>query len=192
MSSLAWRVRRRYKLLDMASQPTRNDGEETLEELDLEDAAVISHQSEVHRPARREAVQVDEPSIVVAPEPAPRESGARHATTRRGRRALEPTLLIRDRRQADELRLEMERRVRAIKRERLRSTLTWLVFGVVAFGLGGLVAVLVAKRTASEGPAPRIERALPERPPLGERASSVPAAQQPVTIDLDAVDSAAR
>jgi hypothetical protein len=87
--------------------------------------------------------------------------------------------------------MEMERRVRAIKRERLRSTLTWLVFGVLAFGLGGLVALLVARHNAAESPTPRVDRAMPEHPPLQERRR-MPGVAEPETIDLDAVDSAAR
>jgi hypothetical protein len=128
----------------MASQPTSDDGEESLEELDLDEAAVISHQSEVHAPARRQQVRVDERSIVVSEDPGP---DARHRPTTR-RRALEPTLLIRDRREADDMRREMEKRVNALKRAQLRSTVLWLVAGIVAFGLGGLIAVLVARRSA--------------------------------------------
>jgi len=178
----------------MASQPTLNDSEEALEELDLDDAAVISHQSELHTPARRQAVRVDEPSVVVLdnPEPSIHESGPRQAT-RRTNRAMEPTLMIRDRRAAAELRREMERRVQELKRQRLRSTLMWIVAGMVAFGLGGLLAVVVAKRqpvieAASGGnsPTPRIDRVVPEQPlPQQERAEEVR------TIDLD-VEAAQR
>src|SRR5690606_1615449 len=119
----------------MGSQPTSQDGDESLEELDLDDAAVISHQSEAHAPARRQAVQVDEPSVVVSGEAEPdvQRGDSRHATTRRGRRALEPTLLIRDRRQADELRAAMEQRVRQLRKERWRSALTWTIAGLFAF-----------------------------------------------------------
>ena len=190
---LPWRVARAtgIRLFGMASQPTTNGGDESLEELDLDDAAVISHQSEAHAPARRQAVQVDEPSVVVADhaEPDVQRSGARQATTRRGRRALEPTLLIRDRRQADELRAEMDRRVRQLQRERLRSTLTWAIAGLFAFALGGLIALLVSQRKAGERPAsvsgdaPSIERAVGE-------TQEQPAGRKPrrelETIDLDA------
>lgn len=171
----------------MASQPTLNDSEEALEELDLDDAAVISHQSELHTPARRQAVKVNEPSVVVLddPEPSLHDSGPRQAT-RRSSRAMEPTLMIRDRRAADELRREMERRVQELKRRRLRSALMWVVAGLVAFGLGGLLAVIVAKRQPNlEGaqlPAPRIDPAMPEQPlpePEQKRAEEVR------TIDLD-------
>ncbi len=122
-----------------------DDGEESLEELDLDDAAVISHQSEVHAPARRQAVQVDQPSVVVQQDPDQRQSGSRNAATRRARRALEPTLLVRDRR-ADDMRLEMEKRVRELKRRQLRSTLAWVVAGLLAFALGGLIALLAQQR----------------------------------------------
>jgi len=169
----------------MASQPTLNDSEEALEELDLDDAALISHQSELHTPARRQAVRVDEPSVVVLddPEPSIHESGPRQAT-RRGGRAMEPTLMIRDRRAANELRREMERRVRELKRQRLRSTLMWVVAGLVAFGLGGLLAVVVAKRQPAleeaQLPAPRIDPAVPELPaPEQQRPDEIR------TIDLD-------
>ena len=169
----------------MASQPTLNDSEEALEELDLDDAAVISHQSELHTPARRQVVRVDEPSVVVLDEPEPsiHESGPRQATTRRGNRAMEPTLMIRDRRAANELRREMEKRVRELKRQRVRSTLMWVVAGLVAFGLGGLLAVVVAKRQpaleAAQAPAPRIDPVVPEKPMTEPRAEDVR------TIDLD-------
>ncbi|HEY6723170.1 MAG TPA: hypothetical protein VI197_04035 [Polyangiaceae bacterium] len=188
----------------MASQPTLNDSEEALEELDLDDAAVISHQSELHTPARRQAVKVDEPSVVVLDDPEPNihESGPRQAT-RRGSRAMEPTLMIRDRRAATELRREMERRVRELKRQRMRSTLMWIVAGVVAFGLGGLLAVIVAKRQplfeGAQLPAPRIDPAVPEQP-LAEPGQPLAEPEQPLaepelpgqqhaqevrTIDLD-------
>lgn len=136
----------------MASQPTGDEADEGLEELDLEDAAVISHQSEVHAPARRQAVQVNEPSVVVAEQPAdnPRASGSRQTTTRRGRRALEPTLLIRDRREAEAMRAEIARRANQLKRQRMRSTLTWVVAGLLAFSLGGLIALFAAKRRPPE------------------------------------------
>jgi len=106
---------------------------------------------------------------------------------------MEPTLMIRDRRAAAELRREMERRVQELKRQRLRSTLMWIVAGMVAFGLGGLLAVVVAKRqpvieAASGGnsPTPRIDRVVPEQPlPQQERAEEVR------TIDLD-VEAAQR
>src|SRR6188768_2850179 len=132
----------------MASQRTLNDSEEALEELDLDDAALISHQSELHTPARRQVVRVDEPSVVVLDEPEPNihESGPRQATTRRGNRAMEPTLMIRDRRAANEMRREMERRIKEMQQRRVRSTLMWVVAGLVAFGLGGLLAFLVARR----------------------------------------------
>ena len=140
----------------MASQPTTEDGEESLEELDLDEAAVISHQSEVHAPARRQQVQVDQPSIVVAAEPEPQLGERRQVTQPRARRALEPTLLIRDRRAADDLRREMDLRIKAIKREQLRSTVLWFVLGILAFGLGGLIALLVARsRAGSSGAADR-------------------------------------
>lgn len=185
----------------MASQPTLNDSEEALEELDLDDAAVISHQSELHTPARRQAVKVDEPSVVVLddPEPNMHDSGPRQATTRRSSRAMEPTLMIRDRRAATELRREMERRVQELKRRRLRSTLMWVVAGLVAFGLGGLLAVIVAKRQPSlEGaqlPAPRIDPAVPEQQVPEQQAPEQAVPEEPVpeqkraqevrTIELD-------
>lgn len=169
----------------MASQPTLNDSEEALEELDLDDAAVISHQSELHTPARRQMVKVNEPSVVVLDEPEPNihESGPRQAT-RRGSRAMEPTLMIRDRRAANELRREMERRIQELKRQQVRSRLMWVVAGLVAFGLGGLLAVIVAKRQSPlEGaqlPAPRIDPAVPEQSlPQQQRAEEIR------TIDLD-------
>lgn len=174
----------------MASQPKAHDNEEGLEELDLDDAAVISHQSELHLPARRQAVQVDEPSVVVADDPEPNihESGPRQATTRRSRRALEPTLMIRDRRAASELRDEMERRVRELKQQQLRSTLMWVAAGLVAFGLGGLLALVVAKRQASARietdarmEANPVRQLDPARPAPGD----VRASEEPRTIDLD-------
>jgi|SRR6187399_613234 len=171
----------------MASQRTLNDSEEALEELDLDDAALISQQSELHTPARRQVVRVDEPSVVVLDEPEPtiHESGARQATTRRGNRAMEPTLMIRDRRAATELRQEMERRIKELQQRRVRSTLMWVVAGLVAFGLGGLLAFVVAKRqpvlqTSAESPSPRIEPVVPEKPLPNE-----PPAQEYRTIDLD-------
>ena len=167
----------------MASQRTLNDSEEALEELDLDDAAVISHQSELHTPARRQVVRVDEPSVVVLDEPEPNihESGPRQATTRRGNRAMEPTLMIRDRRAANEIRREMERRVKEMQQRRVRSTLMWVVLGLVAFGLGGLLAFVVAKQqTIAQSSPPRIEPVVPEKP-LPEQQPE----QEYRTIDLD-------
>jgi hypothetical protein len=161
----------------MASQPKNDEGDESLEELDLDDAAVISHQSEVHAPARRQPVHMDPRSIVVAedPEPGARHGASRQVTTRRGRRALEPTLLIRDRREADELRREMDKRVRAMKREQLRSTLMWLLAGVLAFGLGGLIALLVARRqVANASDAERVGSTV--EPPAAGQENNAPRA----------------
>lgn len=173
----------------MASQPTAHDNEESLEELDLDDAAVISHQSELHAPARRQAVQVNEPSVVVADDAEPNihESGPRQATTRRGRRALEPTLMIRDRRAADEMRLEMERRVLALKQQQLRSTLMWVVAGLVAFGLGGLLALVVAKRQASAQveTGAQIDDTVRQLDPARLAPDEVRPTEEARTIDLD-------
>ena len=116
------------------------------------------------------------------------DSGARQAATQRTRRALEPTLVIRDRREADELRKEMERRARVIERERLRSTLTWIAAGLFAFALGGLIAFVAARRDGTEvskGDGSTVQRIAPAEPePV--RANTPVREDELETIDLDA------
>jgi hypothetical protein len=120
-----------------------------------EEAAV---QHATHEPLRRVNVQEESRTIVVADDQA---TGAIERETRK----LEPytasraekTVVIRDRRAIEEIR-------KVGKKSSVSSLLLWIAAGLAAFGLGGALAVLTAKRDA---------------PPKAETVAARPIAAKP-------------
>jgi hypothetical protein len=120
-----------------------------------EEAAV---QHATHEPQRRVNVQEESRTIVVADDQA---AGAVDRETRK----LEPytasraekTVVIRDRRAIDEIR-------KVGKKSSASSLLLWIAAGLAAFGLGGALAVLTAKRDAPPKAEPVAARPIAAKP----------------------------
>jgi hypothetical protein len=169
----------------MAVPPHKDTEEDVLEELDLDDAALVSHQSAAHAPQPRANVKVDQPSIVLAEDVRSQPEHEPAPVRRRGKRSLEPTLVIRDRKQIDEL---QNLRKKHKSRQRARAILMWGFWGLLAFGLGGAIALFVAKRqahTLPEQPAEPAQRVYPVGQEPAPEAAPEPS-EGLRFIDLDA------
>jgi len=118
---------------------------EQLEELG--DDAIIAQQQSAHLPKPRVQVNEEARSVVISDHPAhaPKaaSSSQKLSAVKRSSRN-EKTVVIRDRRQVDELRRQMALH-RATSQTSHRGVLLWVVVGVVAFVTGGLVALLATK-----------------------------------------------
>lgn len=145
---------------------------EHLEELG--DDAIIAQQQGAHAPAPRAHITEEARSIVISDHPPPGEIRSSEAkipaqpgTLRRSERT-EKTVVIRDRRQIDELRRQMAARAPQPAAEpAARGLLLWVIVGVAAFVVGALVA-LVATRDEAEPAATApvaSELAPPKAPP---------------------------
>lgn len=169
----------------MAGPPHDDTDDEALEELDLDDAALLSQQSAAHAPVPRAKVDVVQPSVVLSDDlqadPAPPQPTP---VRRRGKRSLEPTLVIRDRRKIDDLRRLRQQQAREAQKGRTRVILVWGFLGLLAFGLGGAIALFAARS--------RVEAREP-RPATADEAGRLPTQAAPAApsaasrfIDLDA------
>ncbi|HET7545670.1 MAG TPA: hypothetical protein VFK05_37640 [Polyangiaceae bacterium] len=111
---------------------------------ELGDEAIISQQTAAHAPQPRANVSEESRSVVITehpPEPRdpPRKSSA------------EATLVIRDRRALDEMRLKILRRQQEKLAHGRKALYLWGALGLAAFVLGGIVAFL-ATDTHSDSP----------------------------------------
>ena len=159
----------------------RADELEQLEELG--DDAIIAQQQGAHAPKPRVQVNEEARSIVISDHPAPGSNPpdgpkipADPAVKKRSERT-EKTVVIRDRRQIDELRREIEKRKPKASAAfpPTQGLLLWVIVGVVAFLTGGLVALFatrddhaatgVAKPVVSELPKPSAAPVVPVEPP---------------------------
>jgi len=146
---------------------------EELEQLEeLGDDAIIAQQSAAHAPKPRVQVTEDARSIVISEAPPdPSKPGGKR------KERSEKTLVIRDRRQLDELHLEMARRKARGKKTKNRGLLVWVGVGVAAFVTGALVAVFATR--SDEQPEP------PTLPPLA--VSPLPSARPVVSAEPPSV-----
>jgi hypothetical protein len=141
------------------SDPPGADELEQLEELG--DDAIIAQQQGAHVPKPRAQVTEDARSIVISDHPsagsnppsAPKIPADR-AVKKRSERT-EKTVVIRDRRQIDELRREMaKRQPKPTQKPKPalasnQGLLLWAVVGVAAFLIGGLVALLATRHDSA-------------------------------------------
>jgi hypothetical protein len=143
---------------------------EVLEELG--DDAIIAQQAAVHSPQPRAHVAMESRSIVIAeeqrsPPPAPEGEPTRellpYAVS-----SVDPTVVIRDRRFISSLAPASARK----KTSNLRKIAIWGGAGVLAFGLGGVLAILTAHRPSEANRA--AEYSVPVQP-----ASPAPTALDP-------------
>jgi hypothetical protein len=159
----------------------RADELEELEELG--DDAIIAQQQGAHVPKPRVQVTEEARSIVISEHPAPRGPGSNppsalkiptDSASRKRSDRTEKTVVIRDRRQIEELRREIAKRRPPAKVEPTKGLLLWVIVGVAAFLTGGLVALFAtrdgaasasAKPTVSAPPTPSVAPIPPTEPP---------------------------
>jgi hypothetical protein len=163
---------------------------EELEQLEeLGDDAIIAQQQGAHAPKPRVQVTEEARSIVISDHPAPGTNppnvpqipGAPKAKKRSER--TEKTVVIRDRRQIDELRREIEKRkpTTVAPVPPGRGLLLWVIVGVAAFLAGGLAALIATRddATAAAGAKPAVsELAKPS-------AAPVVTATEPPSVSID-------
>jgi hypothetical protein len=130
--------------------PGRGNELEQLEELG--DDAIIAQQLGAHSPQPRAQVTEEARSVVISDHPAagsnppsdPKMRGGASPGKRSER--TEKTVVIRDRRQLEELRRQMEQRREPPAAPRAnRGVLLWVIVGVAAFLAGGLVALFATR-----------------------------------------------
>lgn len=153
---------------------------EELEQLEeLGDDAIIAQQQGAHAPKPRAQVTEEARSIVISDHPPKGSSRPPAADPGSKRERSEKTVVIRDRKKIDELRAEIERR-RPKPAPVMPGVWLWVVVGVAAFLMGGLVA-LFATREEEAGAAPVPSAALeaPVAPAAPAPSTEVPS----VSID---------
>jgi len=124
---------------------------ETLDELG--DDAIVAQQSQPHSPRPRAQVAIETRSVVISPEaelggepppPEPSPSGRQQLST-------EPSLMLRDRRIGEEL--QSLRPAEVPQRRQWSTSVIWVSAAILAFGLGGLLALLGrARHDAAQPP----------------------------------------
>jgi hypothetical protein len=135
------------------SDPPGADELEQLEELG--DDAIIAQQQGAHAPKPRAQVTEEARSIVISDHPpgaanppaSPKIPGAPSAKKRSER--TEKTVVIRDRRQIEQLRREMAKRKPKPALKANKGLLLWVIVGVAAFLTGGLVALFATRNDAA-------------------------------------------
>jgi hypothetical protein len=134
---------------------------EELEQLEeLGDDAIIAQQQGAHVPKPRVQVTEEARSIVISEHPTPGSkppSGPKipvDPSSRKRSERTEKTVVIRDRRQIEELRREMAKRRPAAAPEPAKGLLLWVIVGIAAFVTGGLVALFATRDEDSAAAAP--------------------------------------
>jgi hypothetical protein len=164
--------------------PAENDLE-TLEE--LSDDAIVAHQQGAHMPQPRAQITEEARSVVISDHPkAPPGAGSEpprsqeRRSVRRTERT-EKTVVIRSRRQIEELRRAVAQYGRRATKGQNRGVLLWVVVGLAAFLGGGLVALFA---TPSKPPvAPAASAPLPSEAPPPSAAQADSAEPPSVSID---------
>jgi hypothetical protein len=160
---------------------------EELEQLEeLGDDAIIAQQQGAHAPKPRAQVTEEARSIVISDHPAPGSNPpdaapipAAPAVKKRSERT-EKTVVIRDRRQIDELRREIEkRRPKALAGAPTQGLLLWVIVGVAAFLTGGLVALFATREDGAAAAA--------AKPVVSAEPAALPSAAPVVTAEPPSV-----
>jgi hypothetical protein len=162
-------------------------GDAELEQLEeLGDDAIIAQQQAAHAPVPRAQVTEEARSVVISDHPTPgsnppsspkipKDSSGRKRSDR-----TEKTVVIRDRRQVEELRRQMAARKPTPPEPAAGGVLLWVIVGVAAFVTGGLVALLA---TRDDG-ASSVVKPAASAAPLPSAAPVVATAEPPkVSID---------
>jgi hypothetical protein len=118
--------------------------------------------------------------VVISDHPPPGGAAPKSGEKRRSERT-EQTVVIRDRRQIDELRREMaKRKAQAAVLPPNKGLLLWVVVGVAAFLMGGLVALFATREDGSGG--------APVAPVASQNAAPAPPAPsvaEPPAVSID-------
>jgi hypothetical protein len=165
------------------SDPPRLPSDEELEELG--DEVILAQESAVHLPQPRQNVATDHPSVVISE---PEHPGGKRAPTMRTprRESSEKTVVIRDRRQLEQMRKAISDRQQLKKTSRgvEPRTLYLLVAAALAsLVVGTLIAALVDSRQESGPELPGTGSAAVPAPPPSSASSPAPIN----TIDLDSL-----
>ena len=129
----------------MEKPPDAPPPEDPVDELDeLDDDAIVAAQSAAHAPKPRQAVKMENESVVIADEPAPQEPQRKTVPPglspyRRG----DPTIV-----------LKRPSGLEPSKRAGKKTWTPWLIWGgagVVAFGFGGILAAMTAGSDSGKG-----------------------------------------
>ncbi|HEY6556439.1 MAG TPA: hypothetical protein VI072_04170 [Polyangiaceae bacterium] len=160
---------------------------EALEELG--DDAIIAQQAAVHTPQPRANVEIESRSIVIAEErPAPEgrvppEGEPTRELMPYAVSSMDPTVVIRDRKFINSLGSSppstRERRGRRVARVAL-----WCGAGLLAFGVGGILAVLTTRRPVEPAIDATLQHSAPTAPlvePVAERPQDPVLAPEPAT-----------
>lgn len=167
-----------------ASGGSSPPGGSQIDELEeLGDDAIIAQQQAAHVPKPRVQVTEESRSIVISEHPAEGGPSAPAAGKRRSDRT-EKTVVIRDRRQVEELRREMARRKAQFAPSPPpaagKAVWLWVAVGVAAFLMGGLVALFATGEDAPEiAPLPSSAVTVSPAPP------PPPSAFEPPSVSID-------
>lgn len=116
---------------------------------ELGDDAIIAEEMGAHAPKPRARVMEESRSIVISEPVRPPSAANPNVLTDSGPRKrserTEKTVVIRERRQIDELRREIEKRKSTSQPPRSRGLLLWVIVGVGAFLVGGLAAIFAGR-----------------------------------------------
>jgi hypothetical protein len=159
-------------------------GADELEQLEeLGDDAIIAQQQGAHAPKPRVLVTEEARSVVISDHPAPgshppsdpRIPPNSGAGTRKRSDRTEKTVVIRDRRQVEELRRQMAKRApRSNPAPAQGNLVLWVVVGALAFLAGGLVALFATREDGASAGAPASSASAVATPPASPTATTEP------------------
>jgi len=164
-------------------------GADELEQLEeLGDDAIIAQQQAAHAPRPRAQVTEEARSIVISDHPAPGSSPPAEPRIpgdpgkRRRSERTEKTVVIRDRRQLDELRRQMaQHKPPAPPEPSNKGLLLWVIVGVAAFLTGGLVALYATRQQETAVPG----ATLPPASVLAVPSAAPTATSEPPSVSID-------
>ncbi len=158
-------------------------GGHELEELEeLGDDAIIAQQTAAHSPQPRAQVTEEARSVVISDHPPQRGPSSKPPAGKRRSERTEKTVVIRDRRQVEDLRREMERRkAQAVPASPAgKGIWLWVAVGVAAFLMGGLVALFATGEDTAQV-APLSSSAAPAAP----APTPAPTPLEPPSVSID-------
>jgi hypothetical protein len=160
--------------------------ENELDELEeLSDDAIVAHQQGAHVPKPRAQVTEESRSVVIsdlAVAPVAANGSERlRSPERRSRGRTEKTVVIRSRRQIEDLRRAVAQYGNRATKGRNRGVLLWVVVGLAAFLAGGLAA-LFATPNKSTLPPPAPAPVASESPP---RIALPAESAEPPSVSID-------
>ena len=171
----------------VSDRPNLASSDDGLEELG--DEVIIAQETGAHAPQRRAQVTTDHPTVVISEPPAQEERRMRATVKISRRERSEKTVVIRDRKQVEQMRRAISDRASAVRRASKPPVVekrTLYLLGAAALAslaLGTLIAFLVdaTADARTPAPAPALVQDEPGTAPASDTSSSRP------PIDLDAL-----